>query len=107
MAIATLEECFDNARVFTGVVKIRKGMAARLILACGSIAPVEAWFYSFARRMESRCPADDPSRAKLLAATATIVDLTAESARRLAWQQLFVWFITTGLAAAVACQILY
>ena len=83
MAIATLDACFDNPRVFTGVVKIRKGMAARLILACGSIAPVEAWFYSFARRMESRCPADDPSRAKLLAATATIVDLTAESARRL------------------------
>ena len=106
MAIATLDACFDNPRVFTGVVKIRKGMAARLILACGSIAPVEAWFYSFARRMESRCPADDPSRAKLLAATATIVDLTAESARRLAWQQLFVWLIVTGLAAAVACQIL-
>ena len=42
MAIATLDACFDNPRVFTGVVKIRKGMAARLILACGSIAPVEA-----------------------------------------------------------------
>jgi len=32
MAIATLVECFDNPRVFTGVVKIRKGLAARLIL---------------------------------------------------------------------------
>ena len=32
MAIATLYECFDNEEVFTGVVKIRKGTAARLIV---------------------------------------------------------------------------
>ena len=32
MAVATLYECFDNAEVFTGVVKIRKGTAARLIV---------------------------------------------------------------------------
>ena len=32
MAVATLYECFDNEEVFTGVVKIRKGTAARLIV---------------------------------------------------------------------------
>jgi farnesyl-diphosphate farnesyltransferase/isopentenyl-diphosphate delta-isomerase type 1 len=32
MAIATLYDCFDNEEVFTGVVKIRKGAAARLIV---------------------------------------------------------------------------
>ena len=32
MAVATLYECFDNEAVFTGVVKIRKGTAARLIV---------------------------------------------------------------------------
>ncbi|CAE7902661.1 unnamed protein product, partial [Symbiodinium microadriaticum] len=31
MAIATLAACFDNPLVFTGVVKIRKGLTARLI----------------------------------------------------------------------------
>ncbi|CAE8687494.1 unnamed protein product [Polarella glacialis] len=34
MSIATLVECFDNPKVFTGVVKIRKGLTARLIVAC-------------------------------------------------------------------------
>eukprot|EP00438_Fugacium_kawagutii_P002712 Skav222414 [mRNA] locus=scaffold2890:5994:12121:+ [translate_table: standard] len=34
MAIATLVACFDNPLVFTGVVKIRKGLTARLIVAC-------------------------------------------------------------------------
>ncbi|CAE7314440.1 FDFT1, partial [Symbiodinium microadriaticum] len=34
MAIATLAACFDNPLVFTGVVKIRKGLTARLIVAC-------------------------------------------------------------------------
>ena len=28
MAIATLESCFDNPQVFTGVVKIRKGLVS-------------------------------------------------------------------------------
>jgi farnesyl-diphosphate farnesyltransferase len=33
MAIATLAELTDNQRVFKGVVKIRKGLGARLMLA--------------------------------------------------------------------------
>ena len=32
MAIATLSELYNNPKVFTGVVKIRKGMSAKLIL---------------------------------------------------------------------------
>jgi farnesyl-diphosphate farnesyltransferase len=31
MAIATLDACFHNSKVFTGVVKIRKGMSCKLI----------------------------------------------------------------------------
>jgi len=52
MAIATLAECFDNPLVFTGVVKIRKGLTARLIVACcdGPDA-VHFWFRSFAEEM--------------------------------------------------------
>ena len=32
MAIATLDKVFSNEDVFTGVVKIRKGLACKLIL---------------------------------------------------------------------------
>lgn len=52
MAIATLAECFDNPRLFTGVVKIRKGLTARLICACvdGPDA-VHWWFSTFATEL--------------------------------------------------------
>jgi len=38
MAIATLSVCFDNQKVFQGVVKIRKGQAARIML---DMSPME------------------------------------------------------------------
>ena len=99
MAVATLEECFNNPKVFTGVVKIRKGkscfreislhntfsfpfppicagLTARLLLDSASIDGVHAWFYRFAKRISSRCPLDDPSRDKIIAATHAIVALT-------------------------------
>jgi len=76
MAIATLEECFDNPRVFTGVVKIRKGLTARLLLDSATLDGVHTWFYRLARRIAARCPPNDPSRAKILAAAAAIVDVT-------------------------------
>ncbi|CAK9012094.1 unnamed protein product [Durusdinium trenchii] len=52
MAIATLAACFDNPLVFTGVVKIRKGLTARLIVACcdGPNA-VHFWFRQFAEEI--------------------------------------------------------
>ena len=68
MAIATLDACFDNPKVFSGVVKIRKGMAARLILDSSSMGGVHRWFFHFADAMGKRCPESDPSREALLAA---------------------------------------
>jgi len=80
MAIATLAECFDNPRVFTGVVKIRKGAAAQMILDSAGMRGVHASFYQYALAMQERCPADDPSRDKILAATTRILELTHEAA---------------------------
>jgi len=47
MAIATLTECFDNPNLFTGVVKIRKGLVARLM--CGTVEGPDAVFWWFAQ----------------------------------------------------------
>merc|ERR1712151_824 len=54
MAMATLAECFDNPKLFTGVVKIRKGLTARLIQACcdGENA-VHWWFVHFAAQLKA------------------------------------------------------
>ena len=102
MAIATLEECFDNPRVFTGVVKIRKGMAARLILDTGSIEGVHAWFHSLAKRIAERCPQDDPSRDKVVAACDAIFGITAAAAARRSQMAVVHSVLWTGLAAAAA-----
>uniref|UniRef100_A0A7S2M2J8 isopentenyl-diphosphate Delta-isomerase n=1 Tax=Zooxanthella nutricula TaxID=1333877 RepID=A0A7S2M2J8_9DINO len=55
MAMATLAACFDNPRLFTGVVKIRKGLTARLII--GTIDGPDAvawWFGRLAQDMLAR-----------------------------------------------------
>ena len=84
MAIATLEACFNNPKVFTGVVKIRKGLTARLLLDSKSLDGVHFWFGELAQRVLDRCPADDRSRSKIVAAAQAVVDLTSAraSARR-------------------------
>ena len=80
MAIATLEACFNNPKVFTGVVKIRKGLTARLLIDSKSIDGVHLWFHQLAKRVIERCPEDDPSRQKVLAAAEEVVRLTAARA---------------------------
>jgi len=48
MAIATLTELYNNPDVFTGVVKIRKGLAVRLINGTKTEDGLHKWFYRFA-----------------------------------------------------------
>lgn len=80
MAIATLEACFNNPKVFTGVVKIRKGFTARLLLDSKSLDGVHLWFHVLAKRVIERCPEDDPSRDKIVSAAQEVVRLTAARA---------------------------
>ena len=61
MAIATLADLYNNPKVFTGVVKIRKGMAAQLILDTKTVGGLHKWFNILARRIKSAIPAADPS----------------------------------------------
>lgn len=42
MAIATLERCYNNPNVFTGVVKIRKGETVRMMLNATKFENVKA-----------------------------------------------------------------
>ena len=48
MAMATLSALHGNPKVFTGVVKIRKGLAARCIQESADLAGVHAWFHTHA-----------------------------------------------------------
>jgi len=51
MAVATLERCYNNPKVFTGVVKIRKGETVRMIMLATNIDSVKAIFSHFVSRV--------------------------------------------------------
>jgi farnesyl-diphosphate farnesyltransferase len=56
MAIATLEGLANNADVFTGVVKIRKGQALLLMSQAGDIQSVYAIFLRYSRLITAAIP---------------------------------------------------
>lgn len=87
MAMATLCECVDNPKLFTGVVKIRKGLTCRLIQACvDGEESVHWWFEHLAAELLQRVKtghcagADAPQGARLAAACARICALTTKKA---------------------------
>ena len=56
MAIATLAEVYNNHKVFTENVKIRKGLAAKLILSSGSIEEVVKIYKKMAATIAGKIP---------------------------------------------------
>jgi len=73
MAIATLNEMYDNHDVFTGVVKIRKGLALQLMSQGKDWNSVHAIFCRFARAIQSRVNPKDPSAKRTLVAIQKIL----------------------------------
>ena len=65
MAIATLAKLYNNEKVFQGVVKIRKGLSARLMLDVTDMASLRSWFASFAADIHARLRPNDPSTTKI------------------------------------------
>ncbi|KAL1528042.1 hypothetical protein AB1Y20_009410 [Prymnesium parvum] len=107
MAIATLESCFDNPQVFTGVVKIRKGLAARLMIDSADQNGVHFWFNKLAKRIITRTPPDDPSKTKIVAAAERIIELTDVKARL--WKTSFLAShgVIAILALMLACIVAF
>jgi len=87
MAMATLCEVVDNPMLFTGVVKIRKGLTCRLIQACVDGEDcVHWWFQHMAEELidkvkSGECAGSDrPQGARLAAACVRICALTSKKA---------------------------
>lgn len=81
MAIATLAEVYNNPEVFRGVVKIRKGLACRMILESGDLEGIFAWFNKLARGIASRVPASDPCASRTLQVCAITVEMTNQAGK--------------------------
>ena len=58
MAIATMAEIYNNPDVFRGNVKIRKGVAAQLILNTRNIDDVKKTFFYYLAKMEQKIASD-------------------------------------------------
>mmetsp|Transcript_31223 Transcript_31223/g.52206 ORF Transcript_31223/g.52206 Transcript_31223/m.52206 type:complete len:773 (-) Transcript_31223:287-2605(-) len=92
MAIATLADLYNNPKVFTGVVKIRKGMAAQLILDTKTVGGLHKWFNILSRRILAAVPETDPnagSTKKILQEIIAITDKEAQTAIAGAYAQAF------------------
>lgn len=75
MAIATLSEVYNNTDVFRGVVKIRKGLACRMILESGDLDGICFWFNKFSANIASRIPPLDPCAGRTAEACKTAMDV--------------------------------
>jgi len=75
MAMATLAEVYNNPKVFTGVVKIRKGLAARLMLHTRNMDEVMKSFKKFLRIIESKMNSNDPHTPHMQIQLASIYQL--------------------------------
>jgi farnesyl-diphosphate farnesyltransferase len=62
MAIATLAELYNNPKVFTGVVKIRKGLTAKMIMETKTLDGLYKWFYLMANEILHKIPITLPDR---------------------------------------------
>ena len=77
MAIATLAECYDNEKVFEGVVKIRRGLSARIMLSSNDTYQIGNGFKHFLKILKNKVRKEDPNHKE----TVTLCDLAIEKAQ--------------------------
>nr|CAD1840365.1 unnamed protein product [Ananas comosus var. bracteatus] len=63
MAIGTLALCYNNVEVFKGVVKMRRGLVARVIDQTNDMSDVYGSFYEFSSLLQSKIDEKDPNAA--------------------------------------------
>ncbi|DBB12544.1 TPA: hypothetical protein ACH3X3_005339 [Trebouxia sp. C0006] len=86
MAVGTLALCYNNPKVFTGVVKMRRGQVARFMLQVKTMKEVYLIFHHFATtiatKSKSAAAANDPNADKTLAASQKLQELCAKGLGR-------------------------
>jgi farnesyl-diphosphate farnesyltransferase len=61
MAIATMAEVYNEPRLFTGILKIRKSLAASIMLNCKTMDDIHSWFAKFATVILDKIDVNDPN----------------------------------------------
>ena len=103
MAIATLDKCYANHDVFTGVVKIRKGLSCKLILRTNNLEEVHDTFYQFANKIlhtakaQRKLGVKDPSYDRTVKACETILETTMNGHQKQKWNRRVPTLVSSGL----------
>lgn len=99
MAIATLDKLYNNPDVFTGVVKIRKGLSCQLILQTNTVEELHGIFYNFSQSIAKKAKRakSDPTRERTLKACQAVSDLTKSTRLRRTkmWKKISVALVAT------------
>nr|ACQ90302.1 squalene synthase [Gynostemma pentaphyllum] len=66
MAIGTLAICYNNIEVFRGVVKMRRGLTAKVIDRTKTMADVYGAFFDFSVMLKAKVKRSDPNATKTL-----------------------------------------
>lgn len=80
MAIATLAACYNNAAVFTSVVKIARPESARIMVTTRGLGDVLAAFAAHSRALRRAIPAGDPNAATLAGVLTALDDAVRKHA---------------------------
>mmetsp|Transcript_13709 Transcript_13709/g.20880 ORF Transcript_13709/g.20880 Transcript_13709/m.20880 type:complete len:752 (+) Transcript_13709:140-2395(+) len=99
MAIATLDKLYNNPDVFTGVVKIRKGLSCQLILQTNTVEELHGIFYNFSQSIAKKAKRakSDPTRERTQKACQAVFDLTESTRLRRTkmWKKVSVALVAT------------
>ncbi|VVB10346.1 unnamed protein product [Arabis nemorensis] len=79
VAIGTLALCYNNVQVFRGVVKLRRGLIAKLIDRTKTMDDVYGAFYDFSCMLETKVDKNNPNTMKTLNRLETIKKVCREN----------------------------
>nr|ARA73617.1 squalene synthase [Lepidium apetalum] len=79
MAIGTLALCYNNAQLFRGVVKLRRGLTAKVIDRTKTMADVYGAFYDFSCMLKKKVDKNDPNATKTLNRIETVQKLCRDT----------------------------
>ncbi|XWS54979.1 hypothetical protein CRYUN_Cryun10bG0135900 [Craigia yunnanensis] len=79
MAIGTLALCYNNIEVFRGVVKMRRGLTAKVIDRTNTMADIYGAFYDFSCMLKAKVDTNDPNAQKTLSRLDSILKTCRDS----------------------------
>ena len=104
-SLAILAEAYGNRNVFTGIIKIRKGLYASILNNCNNIQQVKDWYQKFASQILDKVNSNDPN------ATRTIEILGELKAKKnfipYQFQELVTILIIVAVVLLIGMCILY